>query len=151
MITVPFAAVALLYTRMDTPSILGHATRRGIVEAVGERPGTNLRELSSSLGVDPKTISYHVRCLHRAGQLRIDRRGAALCCFLPGIREEPTPTAAEAEALAWLELGATGPADLARAMRIPRGTAGSILDRLARRGLMERTAAPKEPFSPEGG
>lgn len=153
---VPIAVVALLFTRLDGPTILAHEARRRVLERVALRPGSQISEIAEELALDPKTVVYHVRQLERIGRLRVELDGRARRVFPPGPGAAPRPSLdARAEAALWvLHLGGAGPADVSRALRIPRGTAGSLLDRLVRTGLAVREGrslrpAP-EPFSAEG-
>src|SRR5438128_2262904 len=65
-------ATLVLYARLDAPQVLEHDLRRAILRSVRERPGQRLASLAREMGVDPKTLSYHVRRLARAGLMHRD-------------------------------------------------------------------------------
>lgn len=135
----PAIAIAVLFTRFDAPALLAHERRRLIVDVVRARPGLRVGDLASALDVDYKTALHHARMLARAGLLVLEREGRARACYPPGAARAPAPFAPRVvQALVAVRAGAATPATLARALGVPRGTAGSLLDALARRGLVER-------------
>lgn len=154
---VPIVAIASLFTRLERPQILAHEARKEVLALTARRPGVQLAQIASDLRLHPKTVAYHARRLEEAGRLRIERDGRARRCYPPGVRAPaPPPHPLQGDALWALFAGATGPAALSRTLRIPRGTAGSLLGMLVRKGLVVREGrafrpAPKEGFSGEGG
>jgi predicted transcriptional regulator len=142
-------ATLVLYTRLIESDILGHDLRRAIVRAVSEHPGQSVAELARMHGVDPKTIVHHLRMLERAHRVHPVSVGRARRWFAPGAPPDAKPPPRFVRALEALRAGARSPAELARALGIPRGTAGGLLRGLARLGL-----ARKDPdawrVSPQG-
>jgi DNA-binding IclR family transcriptional regulator len=130
----------VLYARLDAPQVLDHGLRREILRSVRERPGQRLAALAREMGVDPKTLLYHVRRLARAGLLHRDAEEGR--CFAPGAAPPAAPIPPRAvRAMHALLAGARSPAELARALDVPRGSAGSLLAGLARMGLARREGA----------
>ncbi len=132
------SAFLVLYTRLDDARVLDHGLRRAIVRCVRERPGLTVAELARVNGVDPKTMTHHLRVLARAGWLQPLPQGRGRLWFLPGDTREPAPAPRVVRALHALRGGAATPAALARALGVPRGTAGGLLEGLARLGLARR-------------
>lgn len=118
--------------------ILEHDTRRTILDSVATTPGLTVREMADDLGVHYKTALYHARRLVRAGHIVILQEGNRAHCYLPGARPAWPPRPRAVEALHALMHGARTPADLARALGVPRGTAGGLLRRLERASLVVR-------------
>lgn len=154
-----FPALAF-YTRMDPPALLAHEARRAMLDRLRDHPGLTVGELARSLQVDYKTAQHHARMLARAGQLVVVRQGRARECYLPGgPRERPVAPRVVA-ALVALRAGAATPTTLGRLLGVPRGTAGDLLEGLARKGLVARegrayrltpsaaACLPDQPFSP---
>lgn len=127
-------ATLTLYARVDPASLLDHELRRAILRAAHRQPGIRVAQLAREHGVDPKTIAHHARLLARAGHLQPDTRGL----FARGANAVPAPTPRALLVLRALAAGCGTPTTLARALGVPRGTAGSLLDRLAREGLAQR-------------
>lgn len=127
-----------------------HETRRAILARLTQTPGLRVGTLAHELGVDQKTALHHARALERAGELRLAREGRWLRCYLPGFPQARRDTREDV----LQSLPATS-ADLARALRIPRGTAWSLLRSLERAGLARREGAAwlglqeKAPMGPQ--
>jgi transposase len=134
--------------------VLTNGNRQRIVERVRARPGIGVRALASEMGVNYKTVLYHVRVLQRSGALVLARVGMRLSCH---------PACARADAPAEpLSLPPPRPdpslvrstADVGRALVVHRSTAYVWLRRWEEAGLVARTArgwAPRgdEAFSRE--
>lgn len=155
----PVAALSLvLYTRLDAADLLGHEHRRALLEHVAHHPGLTISELAMLLDVHFKTVEHHARHLARSGLLVVAAHGRRRACYLPGgPREAPVPTRALV-ALRAVAGGAASSAMLARALHVPRGTAGSLLARLEAAGLVAReegrwrlTPRARAALSPTGG
>jgi DNA-binding IclR family transcriptional regulator len=137
-------ASLVLYARIDAAdTALAHPTRAGLLARVLQRPGITLGELARDALVDPKTMAYHARTLSRLGLLSLVPDGRRVRAFAAGASRAPLappPRAVRAlHALAANDVA--GPAMLARLLGTPRGTAGSLLEALARAGLAERDGA----------
>lgn len=126
--------------RIHVETILENDLRRQLIERLDPCPGATIGALARHLGVDYKTALHHVLVLTRGGLVVTRRAGRRRLCYLPGRVVEPRP-AREEEALRALTAGARSPAKLGRALAIPRGTAGSLLQTLAARGLVRREGA----------
>lgn len=116
-----------------------HESRRALVQILRERPGRTLTELANDLDVDYKTALHHARVLERAGHIVVAAEGRRRPCYLrrpSGERQEPPRVIF---ALRAVRAGASTPAALAAAAGVARGTAGSMLERLAASGLLART------------
>ncbi|HWH07792.1 MAG TPA: ArsR family transcriptional regulator [Candidatus Thermoplasmatota archaeon] len=139
--------------------ILEHGTRRTILTTLEASPGLTVGQVAGTLGIHYKTALHHARRLAEAGHLVLRRDGHHARCYLPGVRAPPPAPARALQALHALAQGARTPAELARALGVPRGTAGSLLRRLERASLAVRTqdgwrAAAPEAFTagaPVGG
>lgn len=117
--------------RLDVHAVLGHDLRRQIVGQLAASPGMTVNALADLFEVDYKTAQHHVRVLARSGHLVTFRAGRARHCYLPSRFEPPAPRLdAAARAVAG---GARTPARLARALGVPRGTAGDLLAALKAR------------------
>jgi len=127
--------------RIHIGAILHNDLRRRLLDRLDPCPGESVGGLARHLEVDYKTALHHVRVLERAGLLVMRRAGRRRLCYLPGRVAEPSPPAREAAALRALDAGARSPTKLARVLGIPRGTAGSLLEALAARGLVRRDGA----------
>lgn len=140
--------------------IYEHDRRRALVAHLRERPGATLPELAAALHVDYKTALHHARMLERARQVVLARHGRALHLYLPGESQLVPPGSRALDALHAVAAGCATPATLARALGVPRGSAGRLLDRLVGAGLLEATPdglaptervrkalAPREGFS----
>jgi DNA-binding IclR family transcriptional regulator len=148
---------------LDTQALLAHDHRAAILERLRARPGLTIGEISRALDVDYKTAVHHLRKLAKGGHVVIAADGRTRPCYLPGAARSRPATPRVLAALAAVRRGAGTPADLGRALGLPRGTAGSLLDRLERRGFVERdldgyrltgvalAALPNEAFSSEAG
>lgn len=150
------AASAAWNSRLDVEAALAHPVRAAFVEALEARPGLTVGELARAWGVDYKTALHHARQLLRLRLVRVVPDGRVQRLFVAGGGAGGTgvgvggPFAARApaaaippaprtlRALRAVGAGACGPALLARALNVPRGTAGSLLEALARRGLVVR-------------
>lgn len=117
---------------------LAHETRRTFLTRITRTPGLTLTELAADAGLDPTTASYHARRLADAGLVVLVKDGRRCHCFLPGDARARAPPPLAVAALRALLAGAGTPAGLARALGVPRGTAGSILERLERQALVAR-------------
>jgi DNA-binding transcriptional ArsR family regulator len=129
--------------------ILEHDTRRTILMTLAATPGMTVGAMAGALGVHYKTALHHARRLADAGHLVLRREGHRAHCYLPGAPRQRPPHARHAEALRALAHGARTPADLARALGVPRGTAGSLLRRLERASLARRTDTGWAAVAPE--
>lgn len=160
----PALALALLFTRFDAPAMLTHPLRRSLLDAARERPGVRVGEIARAFDVDFKTVMHHARMLSRAGLLVLGRDGRARTCRLPGDARASPPPPRVVLALRAVASGAQTPASLSRALGMPRGTAGALLDAMERRGWVARGQAgyrltptaraalpPDEAFWPGGG
>lgn len=129
----------VLFSRLDAPALLDHSLRRSLVERVRARPGATLSEVADALSVDFTTARHHARVLDRAGHVVLVEEGRSRRLYPPGApRRAPGPAPRVLRALFALRGGASSPASLARALAIPRGTAGSLLQALLRAGLARR-------------
>lgn len=129
--------------------ILEHDTRRTILLALAATPGMTVGEMAGALGVHYKTALHHARRLQEAGHLVVRRDGNRGRCYLPGAPRALPPPPRHVEALLALARGARTPAALARALGVPRGTAGSLLRRLERAALARRTGEGWAATRPE--
>lgn len=127
-----------LYTRFDASALLDHEARRAMLDRLRAYPGLTVGELAHGLGVDYKTAQHHARMLAKAGQLVVVRDGRLCQCYLPGGPRERPPAPRVVAALVAMRSGALTPSGLARALGLPRGTAGGLLEALVRRGLARR-------------
>lgn len=132
--------VIMLYGRVEPGDVLESALRREIVAAVRERPGLRVGEIARERGLDRKTVAHHVRLLAKAGLLVERGSGRARFVFANGASASAprAPPGNGLRALRALDEGHATPAALARALDIPRGSAGSLLCALAREGLAQR-------------
>lgn len=117
--------------RIEPQAALGHGLRRQIVAQLAASPGMTVNALAALFDVDYKTAQHHVRVLARSGHLVTLRAGRAGLCYLPDRVDPPAPRL-DAAARA-VESGARTPARLARALGVPRGTAGDLLAALKAR------------------
>lgn len=125
----------MLFTRFDAPSLLAHEVRRLLLERLRHEPGLSLREAARLLDVPYSTLRHHARMLDRAGHAVLVTMDRARL-YPPGRRGLVAPRALRA--LEALRAGVSTPAALARALDIPRGTAGSLLEKLEGAGLATR-------------
>lgn len=129
-----------------------------MLERMIQEPGIHVGRLAAELRVDYKTALYHARRLERAGRLVFVKEDRHRSCYPADAPQRPAPL--PVAALRALRAGAASPAALGRALGVPRGTAGDLLVRLARRGLatrdgdrwclapgVERALAGDQPFS----
>lgn len=137
--TAPAIAIAVLFARFDATQLTAHPVRRAILDNLAGASLT-IRELADLVGRDYKTVQHHARMLHRAGLLGIQREGRESACHVPEGPRVRTPLRAVA-ALRAVASGVGTPAALGRALGLPRGTAGSLLGALERRGLVAREGA----------
>lgn len=135
----PPTAILALFTRIDHPDLLDHDLRRAMLEELRARPGATVGEMSRAFHVDYKTILHHRRMLERAGRLVVVREGRRGRCYVAGAPRPRVEAPRVLAALRAVEAGAGTPAELARSLAVPRGTAGSLLEALARRGLVVRS------------
>lgn len=153
----------LMYTRFDAPSLLEHEVRRGLVERLRGEPGLSLLDAARALDVHYSTVRHHVRMLERAGHVVLVTDSRARL-YLPGSERRrasaPLPPRV-LRALGAVRDGAATPAELGRALDIPRGSAGRLLAALERAGLAtrdgsrwrvtERVGEHLSPAGPEDG
>lgn len=132
------AAMLVLFTRLDHEALMGHEARRAILDHLRERPGATVAEVSHRLAVDYKTAAHHLRKLHRAGHVVIASEGRGRRCYLPGAPRVRSVPVRMLLALRAVGRGDATPARLARALAIPRGTAGGMLTGLAKAGFLAR-------------
>lgn len=118
-----------------------HPLRAALLESVTKTPGLHLASLARAFGVHPTTVNYHARRLATRRLLRLVDQGGRLRAYPPGAAlVTPTPPRA-ISALHAVAEGAGGPADLARRLGVPRGTAGSLIAALERDGWLARDEA----------
>lgn len=135
----PALASLLLFTRLDSRALLEHEARRHILDRLAQRPGMTVAEMARALCVHYKTALHHARHLERQGRLVFVPEGRVRRGFLPGsFRTRPAAPPRVVCALQAVRRGAGTPAALARALGIPRGSAGSLLEALAKKGLLVR-------------
>lgn len=133
-------ALIILYTCFDTPALLANDARRTLFDIVRARPGVRVGELARALRVDYKTALYHARKLARAGVIEMEVTGRARECYARGAPRPPRVPRVVA-ALHAIQRGAGTPTLLGRALGVSRGTAGHLLERLAKAGLVARDGA----------
>lgn len=119
--------------------LLEHQLRRNMLEALAGKPGLTVGEMADALGVHYKTALHHARRLERAGHVVVARQGRRSYCYLPGERRDRPPAPRLVGALHAVGAGCATAADLARALGVPRGSAGSLLRTLERAGFVQRS------------
>lgn len=56
-------------------SYMRNDTRKNVLEAIFEKPGVTNKELSSKLGLDKSTISWHVNELQKGKSINFEKHG----------------------------------------------------------------------------
>lgn len=63
---------------------MDEAPRARIAALLDSRPGASTRMVADALALDDSTADYHLRRLHKAGMVRMQRQGRELCWFNAG-------------------------------------------------------------------
>lgn len=140
--------VVVGYTRLTRADVLSSPRRASILSAVRASPGLSHDEVRSATGLSDGGAGYHLAVLVRSGHLARLQSGGFTRYFVAGsadfarFAEEAVLLAGGAEARVLETARAApgiAPAEIARRLGVTRVAVHYTLNRLEKRGLVERT------------